>query len=697
MDDSSSSSQDEGNVLIRYEVKKTARRGPTIMPELIHIRNSGERKTIEYNDLGQPVGENAKKMQSFIGVCVRQQIPLTYKSWKAVPQELKDTIFDCIQMSFVVDLGSKHYILQSASKKFRTFKSTLTQQYILPYKDEPSRLQNPPEKYSHIDKKQWESFVKARLSEEWETFSSAQRERRAKCIYNHHISRKGYANLAQELELSSDPCNRATLWKEARKRKNNEYSDIATRECAKRIDELAAIRKGQDILTEALGTPEHRGRIRGVGEFVSPALHYNVAKGKLKLIQESQNEAETQQSQDKDETQQSQDKDETRQSRSSVVEKKTKRKRVQKGRNVQKRKKVPKGKMVVKDPEEILEGIPCHLAIGSVDNIVAVGTMFESDAQCPSINEIPLGPDNVRAMVDIVMGEDVALPIPQKDKIKTLDQAIGNFVAWPRKLVITTKEKKAPSPTTSKSIAQSSKYTDVHVTIKLLNRYAMHSMQVDDMIQINLSEQILGKEKTIYLQRDDIIQYCGMAEIGYSCILAYIACLWNACDSEITKKFVIVDQATISSHVKPQELRSKNLINRLEMVSLDQLVLIPYNTGCHWILIIINLQENCVYVMDSLRSKILEEFQGVINTSLKNWQAKHSLEQYRTRIRWKPIKCPRQFGAIECGYYVQKYIREIVQNSNTHISNLFNTRLAYEQKEIDAVRLEWAEFVARFV
>ena len=40
--------------------------------------------------------------------------------------------------------------------------------YILPYKDEPSRLQYPPEKYSHIDKKQWESFVKARLSEEWE-------------------------------------------------------------------------------------------------------------------------------------------------------------------------------------------------------------------------------------------------------------------------------------------------------------------------------------------------------------------------------------------------------------------------------------------------------------------------------------------------------------------------------------------------
>ncbi|KAE8649224.1 hypothetical protein Csa_014966 [Cucumis sativus] len=713
MDDSCSSSQDEGNVLIRYKVKKTARRGPTIMPELLHIRNSGERKTIEYNDRGQPVGENAKKMQSFIGVCVRQQIPLTYNSWKEVPQELKDTIFDCIQMSFVVDLSSKHYILQSASKKFRSFKSTLTQMYILPYKDEPSRLQYPPEKYSHIDKKQWESFVKARLSEEWEVFSSAQRERRAKCIYNHHISRKGYANLAQELELSSDPCNRATLWKEARKRKNNGCFDDATSECVKRIDELAAIRKGQDILTEALGTPEHRGRIRGVGEFVSPALHVNVARGNLKLSQQSQDEDETQQSQPENETQQSQaenetqqsqEENETRQSQSSVLRKKTKEKKVQKG------KKVPKGKMVVKKPEEILEvqvlqepenilkGIPCHLAIGSLDNVVAIGKMFESDVQCPTIHGIPLGADNIRVTVDVIMVEDVALPIPLKGEIETLNQAIGNFVAWPRKLVILTQEKKAPSMAATESTTQSSKYTDVHVTIKLLNRYAIHTMQVKDMIQINLNEHIFGKEKTIYLRPDDIIQYCGMTEIGYSCILTYIACLWNACDSEITKRFVLVDQATISSHIKSQENRSRNLISRLEMANLDQLVLIPYNTGtCHWILIVIDLRENCVYVMDPLRTKILPEFQGVINKSLKHWQFEHSPKQYRSRIRWKPIKCPRPLGSIECGYYVQKYLRELVKNSNSHISDLFNTIHTYEQEEIDAVRVEWAEFVGRFV
>ncbi|TYK25971.1 uncharacterized protein E5676_scaffold1441G00320 [Cucumis melo var. makuwa] len=50
-----------------------------------------------------------------------------------------------------------------------------------------------------------------------------------------------------------------------------------------------------------------------------------------------------------------------------------------------------------------------------------------------------------------------------------------------------------------------------------------------------------------------------------------------------------------------------------------------------------------------------------------------------------------------CGYYVQKYIHEIVHNSSTSITNLFITKNAYRQEEIDEIRTEWAAFVSRFV
>uniref|UniRef100_A0A9I9E8V7 Uncharacterized protein n=1 Tax=Cucumis melo TaxID=3656 RepID=A0A9I9E8V7_CUCME len=193
------SSEDEREMLPEVRKKSFVPRGPTTMSELALVRNSEQKLSIQFNDHGQPVGATSKKMQSYIGVCVRQQIPITYNSWKEVPNELKDKIYDCISMSFDLQPNAKHSILMSASRKFRTFKTTLTQKYILPSKDQPSLLQFPPKIYSHINQEDWESFVDARLSEEWEDYSRIQRERRSKCVYNHHMSRKGYANLADEL------------------------------------------------------------------------------------------------------------------------------------------------------------------------------------------------------------------------------------------------------------------------------------------------------------------------------------------------------------------------------------------------------------------------------------------------------------------------------------------------------------------
>ncbi|XP_050935213.1 uncharacterized protein LOC127143949 [Cucumis melo] len=62
------------------------------------------------------------------------------------------------------------------------------------------------------------------------------------------MSRKGYANLADEL------------------------------------DELVATHKNEDILTDALGFKEHGGRVKGVGGFVSQSQYFNTVKGKEKMI-----------------------------------------------------------------------------------------------------------------------------------------------------------------------------------------------------------------------------------------------------------------------------------------------------------------------------------------------------------------------------------------------------------------------------
>ncbi|KAA0051876.1 transposase [Cucumis melo var. makuwa] len=247
---------------------------------------------------------------------------------------------------------------------------------------------------------------------------------------------------------------------------------------------------------------------------------------------------------------------------------------------------------------------------------------------------------------------------------------------------------------TRKDVVYPSNYTDVNGIIKLLNRYAMNNMEDVDMIRIPMNELIFGSDKFVYLAREDLLHYCGMVEIGYMCILAYITCLWDKCDC--AKNFFVIDQSKISSHIKDRDLRSRNLANQLEAVNLEQKVLIPYNTGFHWMLHVIDLRENCVYVLDSLRSKVNEDIHGIINR-VETWQAKHDLQRYRSTPKWRPVKCPRQLDSVGYGYYVQKYIHEIVHNSSTSITNLFNTKNAYRQEEIDEIRTEWTAFVSRFV
>ena len=78
-----------------------------------------------------------------------------------------------------------------------------------------------------------------------------------------------------------------------------------------------------------------------------------------------------------------------------------------------------------------VKGTPCQLSIGSINNILAVATIVEDNIGCP----------NVKVLVDVVTGENLTIPNPVKGKIETLNQALGNIIEWPRRLVSTINDK----------------------------------------------------------------------------------------------------------------------------------------------------------------------------------------------------------------------------------------------------------------
>ncbi|KAA0066037.1 hypothetical protein E6C27_scaffold21G00090 [Cucumis melo var. makuwa] len=229
--------------------KQQRKQGPTIMFDVTRVRSEGERKLVEYNEDGVPIGENGAKLNSFIGSCVHYYIPIIYATWIDVPAELKEKIYTIVES-----------ILKTAGTTFRQFKHWLTKKYILPFKNEPELLKRPPYMYSYIDQKQWEEFVRSRLCPHFEDKRKLQQERRKKNKYNHRLSRKGYANLREELKnipSKESELDRASMWKKTRVDKKGQYDNEDIQEVVNRIDEISKTCADKepspnDVLTQAL-------------------------------------------------------------------------------------------------------------------------------------------------------------------------------------------------------------------------------------------------------------------------------------------------------------------------------------------------------------------------------------------------------------------------------------------------------------
>ncbi|KAI5322986.1 hypothetical protein L3X38_032058 [Prunus dulcis] len=262
-------------------------RGMSTMPRVVKRKLQKLRPIVEYNKRGKGIGQAHSEMQSYIGVLARSRVPLVDMKWSQIPKDVKEQIWEAVDMAFVVGQGGKKSVLTSAAKKWKDFKSTLTRHYILPYTNYKEKLSHPPETYKFIEKAQWDAFVTSRLSKDFESVHSQHAQIREKLEYNHRLSRKGYAGLEDQLEetMPGVEIDRSTLWKRARQDKHGNIPDPKVAEKAKLIDELqkqvsegkVRVDGSKDVLTMALG-PEHPGRLRGVGAGISPRQYFNLPK-----------------------------------------------------------------------------------------------------------------------------------------------------------------------------------------------------------------------------------------------------------------------------------------------------------------------------------------------------------------------------------------------------------------------------------
>ncbi|CAL2267160.1 unnamed protein product [Prunus armeniaca] len=571
-------------------------RGMSTMPRVVKRKLQKIKPVVEYNKRGKGCGPAHTEMQSYIGVLAGSRVPLVDKKWAEIPNDIKEQIWEAVDMAFVVGQGGKTSVLSSAAKKWKDyFKSTLTRHYILPYIKEREKLSQPPEVYKFIEKAEWDAFVASR----------------EKLEYNHRLSRKGYAGLEDQLEetMPGVEIDRSTLWKKARQDKHGNIPDPKVAEKPKLIDELQkqvaegslSITGGNDVLTLALG-PEHPGRVRGVGAGISPRQFFNLPRPqRVKFA------------------------DQLKESVRIVLQEETK-------------KMEARTKQLVEAEREHLLSQLSHLIPNFDPSMLKPKT---SPCQNQGLQQSPNNPMSDKASCS---GAEVRSLHLEDDTARNGEQ----------------------------------------------------QEQTGKIMTFNIEKEVFGADRSTFVLHEDITQFSGMEEIGATVVAVYMRCLYDLLrEANMCSMVGFIDPAQVSANAGSLTDRSRIVASRLQKTDGEQIFMMPYNPGRHWVLLIVRAKRETVYFLDPLPGNrvVDEEGKNIVNNALKIYNS-HIGRPGRKAPIWKTLPgTPKQPSSVECGYYVIRFMRDIIMDPSLEFEKKFakgKDQAPYPQAAIDEVRKEWA-------
>ncbi|BBG93550.1 hypothetical protein Prudu_001597 [Prunus dulcis] len=465
----------------------------------------------------------------------------------------------------------KKSVLASAAKKWKDFKSTLTRHYILPYTNDKEKLSHPPETYKFIEKAQWDAFVASRLSQDFESVHSQHAQIREKLEYNHRLSRKGYAGLEDELEetMPGVEIDRSTLWKRARQDKHGNIPDPKVAEKAKLIDELqkqvsegkVRVDGSKDVLTMALG-PEHPGRLRGVGAGISPRQYFNLPKPQRVSFD-----------------------DRLKESLRVLLQEETK-------------------KMEAKAKEEALrmEARTKQLVEAEREHFLSQLSQlipnFDPGMLKQRISQSPKNPMSDKASCS---GGEVKSLHYEDDKAKNGEHQQEEEKEEEKRDEEKEEEKeKKDEEKHDDKVNEVGDYSNMEApsSLKSLCRYVETTLLPEDKIlEFTIDKEVFGGDRETFLLPEDITQFAGMEEIGATVVAALTRCFET---SKYVQHGWLYRPCYSSANSGTIADRSRLVAARLQKTDGEQIFMMPYNPGRHWILLIVRAKKETVYFLDPL-------------------------------------------------------------------------------------------------
>ncbi|KAL3644262.1 Proteasome subunit beta type-3 [Castilleja foliolosa] len=688
-------------------VRKRRARKPTRMARLT-LRYPGKVKILFDSQRLMAIGPRKKitdNFRSYLGFLGRKQPSILIDNWKHVSATTKELIWQAILEKFeiffvdgdketefsLVDVKMQEKFrrkwVKYVGRRWTVFKTNLTTTYIYgKKKTEPPYVKD----YEFLDKETWEAFVASRLTPEEKAKRLKAQEVQSHNKCPQRCSRGGYEVLTQKImdeklkarqQASDDPSeivqppsppSRHETWKRARIKPSGDFINQETSVIAAKIDTLEQEQSSgsftpsgrNDILAVAIGKPDHPSRVRGVGKGYTVRTYFGkqqrpvdgmVSREEVSVIVaelKASMQAEMQ------ENLRAEMKMILSSQATSAAEPLTPVGMSAKGSCAPDvMESDQQDEHVVHEP--FVDG-DCELyAEDPLKRLVAYGRIHVLGS---SIHHRKMNDDEVRVSVERVLVADALVPFPT-DEVTNVGEALKQFIAWPRRLVVdNVKQGNSQRQLFSKksSHANDELQTTPVNKVDALKTLWIAAVDIKNPRNILLEAGIVGLTRTsVYINQADIMGLLATGTISASVMKFYNKCLYNI-------------------------LKSSGRADR-------------YGLMCPLIIQTHGNSEDMGFIRNRIGeggSESKKKFPEMIESA---FEAYHLVKGLRSNTlpkpKWVYPKCCQQdVGDAECGLFVMRHMLEIIKlDIANSFEKVLNREEPYSSEDIDDVRRRWAE------
>ncbi|KAL5180379.1 hypothetical protein HKD37_01G001527 [Glycine soja] len=201
---------------------------------------------------------------------------------------------------------------------------------------------------------------------------------------------------------------------------------------------------------------------------------------------------------------------------------------------------------------------------------------------------------------------------------------------------------------------------------------------------------VFNPDFPLYIKHEDLSEIAH----GGQCLSISVLQLWIL---HLTETSMRAENSDIYGFLEPQSIQRsgqsqfefESYIKTWMQSSKRDVYLGAYLNGGHWQMVVILPKEHLVVWFCSLHNMPDNYLKGIINIALKGLDDAPQPKS-KAPARWIVVKCNRQKGSTECGYYVMHWM-------STIILGLFRKtgKRPLEPERLKALRIQWAQYYLR--